>query len=127
MYVAGKPNTNTNIPDAKNLTIHSIVNWVNGELRKYPGLKAFYRSISPRHFSNGDWNSGGTCDSTTPTGALEVTQDKSSDSIASGAVEGTNVKLLDITALSELREDGHISRYSIRGTPVKGIESEDIS
>ncbi|KAD6455106.1 hypothetical protein E3N88_09812 [Mikania micrantha] len=119
MYVGGKPNTNRKIADitnAKNLTIYSIVKWVNGELLKYPGLKAFYRSISPRHFFNGDWNSGGTCDSTTP-GALEVSQNDSSDSIASGAVKGTNVKLLDITALSGVREEGHISRYSIRATP----------
>ncbi|KAJ0885890.1 putative PMR5 domain, PC-Esterase [Helianthus annuus] len=119
MYVGGKPNTDRKIADiasAKNLTVHSIVKWVNGELRKYPGLKAFYRSISPRHFFNGDWNSGGTCDSSTP-GALEVLQNVSSDSLASGAVKGTDVKLLDITALSEVREEGHISRYSIGATP----------
>ncbi|XP_071728550.1 protein trichome birefringence-like 14 [Rutidosis leptorrhynchoides] len=118
MYVNGKPNTNRKISEignAKNLTIYSIVKWVNGELPKYPGLKVFYRTISPRHFFNGDWNSGGTCDSTTP-GALEVVQDESSDSIASGAVKGTNVKLLDITGLSQVREEGHISRYSIRAT-----------
>ncbi|KAK1418635.1 hypothetical protein QVD17_27780 [Tagetes erecta] len=119
MYVGGKPNTNRKIADianAKNLAIRSIVKWVNGELPKYPGLKAFYRTISPRHFFNGDWNSGGTCDSTTP-GALEVSKNESSDPVASGAVKGTDVKLLDITALSEVREEGHISRYSIRGTP----------
>lgn len=119
MYVGGKPNTDRKIADianAKNLAIHSIVKWVNGELPKYPGLKAFYRTISPRHFFNGDWNSGGTCDSTTP-GALEVSKNESSDPVAAGAVKGTNVKLLDITALSEVREEGHISRYSIRGTP----------
>ncbi|KAJ9551262.1 hypothetical protein OSB04_015307 [Centaurea solstitialis] len=121
MYVGGKPNTNRRIADiggARNFTIYSIVSWMNGELQKRRGgdLKALYRSISPRHFFNGDWNSGGTCDSTTP-GALEVVQDESSDPIASGAVKGTDVKLLDITALSQLREEGHISRYSIRPTP----------
>lgn len=118
MYVGGKPNTNKRIAEiggAKNFTIYSIVKWVNGEILQKGGLKAFYRSISPRHFFNGDWNSGGTCDSTTP-GALEVVQDESSDSIASGAVKGTDVKLLDITALSQVREEGHISRYSIRPT-----------
>ncbi|KAI7742797.1 hypothetical protein M8C21_028422 [Ambrosia artemisiifolia] len=119
MYVGGKPNTDRKIADtanAKKLTIYSIVKWVNGQLPKYPGLKAFYRSISPRHFFNGDWNSGGTCDSTIP-GALEVLKNESSDSVASAAVKGTDVKLLDITALSEVREEGHISRYTIRPTP----------
>ncbi|KAI3709716.1 hypothetical protein L2E82_39482 [Cichorium intybus] len=118
MYVNGTRVTNRKtleIGNAKNLTVYSIVNWVNSELGKYPGLKAFYRSISPRHFFNGDWNTGGTCDKTTP-GELEVLRDESSDLLALGAVKGTNVKLLDITALSEVREEGHISRYSIRAT-----------
>lgn len=121
MHVGGKPNTNrkiADIADAKNFTIYSIVNWVNSELPKYPGLKAFYRSISPRHFFNGDWNTGGTCDNTTPqSGELEVLRDESIDPQAAGSVKGTRVKLLDITALSQLRDEGHISRYSLKSTP----------
>lgn len=119
MYVGGKPNTNrriANIGGAKNLTIYSVVSWVNSQLPKHPGLKAFLRSISPRHFFNGEWNTGGTCDSTTP-GSLEVLQNESSDPIAAGAVKGTNVKLLDVTGLSLVRDEGHISRYSIRAAP----------
>ncbi|XP_076905768.1 protein trichome birefringence-like 16 [Bidens hawaiensis] len=119
MYVGGKPNTNRKILDiggAKNFTIHSVVRWVHSELPKHPGLKAFLRSISPRHFFNGEWNTGGTCDSTAP-GSLEVLQDESSDLVAAGAVKGTDVKLLDITGLSLVREEGHISRYSIRAAP----------
>ncbi|KAD4386120.1 hypothetical protein E3N88_26289 [Mikania micrantha] len=97
MYVGGKPNTNRRIVDIG-------------------GLKVFLRSISPRHFFNGEWNTGGTCDNTTP-GSLEVVQDESSDPIAAGAVKGTDVKLLDVTGLSLVREEGHISRYSIRASP----------
>lgn len=121
MYVGGVPNTNRktlDIAGAKNLTIHSIVKWVDAQLPSHPGLKAFFRSISPRHFFNGDWNTGGTCDNTTPlSGGKEVLNDESSDSVAAHAVKGTSVKLLDITALSELRDEGHISRYSIKATP----------
>lgn len=118
MHVGGKPTTDTTIAGAKNFTIYSIVNWVNSELPKYPGLKAFYRSISPRHFFNGDWNTGGTCDNTTPrSGDLQVLQDESIDPTAAGSVKGTRVKLLDITAISQLRDEGHISRYSIKATP----------
>ncbi|KAL3535508.1 hypothetical protein ACH5RR_003969 [Cinchona calisaya] len=121
MYVGGVPNTNRKIADiagAKNFTVYSIVGWVNSQLPKYPGLKAFYRSISPRHFFNGDWNTGGTCDNTSPISAgKEVVQDESIDPLAAGAVKGTGVKLLDITALSQLRDEGHISRYSIKATP----------
>ncbi|CAK9159218.1 unnamed protein product [Ilex paraguariensis] len=121
MYVGGVPNSNRKIADiagAKNFTIHSIVSWVNSQLPKYPGLKAFYRSISPRHFFNGDWNTGGTCDNTTPlSDGKEVLHDESSDPLTAEAVKGTHVKLLDITALSQLRDEGHISRYSIKATP----------
>ncbi|GFP79455.1 protein trichome birefringence-like 16 [Phtheirospermum japonicum] len=119
MYVNGVPNTNRktlDIAGAKNFTIHSIVKWVDSQLPLHPGLKAFLRSISPRHFFNGDWNTGGTCDNTTPHGN-EVMEDESSDPLAAGAVRGTNVKYLDITGLSELRDEGHISRYSIKATP----------
>ncbi|CAK9155196.1 unnamed protein product [Ilex paraguariensis] len=121
MYVGGVPNTNRKIADiagAKNFTVHSIIEWVNSQLPKYPGLKAFYRSISPRHFFNGDWNTGGTCDNTTPlSGGKEVLQDEPSDHLAAGAVKGKQVKLLDITALSLLRDEGHKSRYSLKATP----------
>uniref|UniRef100_A0A7N0UVP0 Trichome birefringence-like N-terminal domain-containing protein n=1 Tax=Kalanchoe fedtschenkoi TaxID=63787 RepID=A0A7N0UVP0_KALFE len=121
MYVGGRPNTNRRIADiagAKNFTIHSIVRWVDSQLPKYPGLKAFLRTISPRHFFNGDWNTGGSCDNTTPMSeGKEVLQDESSDSTAARAVKGTRVKLLDITAISQLRDEGHISRYSIKATP----------
>ncbi|KAL3625291.1 hypothetical protein CASFOL_030745 [Castilleja foliolosa] len=119
MYVNGVPNRNRktlDIAGAKNFTVYSIVKWVDSQLPLYPGLKAFLRSISPRHFFNGDWNTGGTCDDTTPRGK-EVVEDESSDPLAAGAVRGTNVKYLDITGLSELRDEGHISRYSIKATP----------
>ncbi|KDP33932.1 hypothetical protein JCGZ_07503 [Jatropha curcas] len=121
MHVGGMPNTNKKlamIGDAKNFTIHSIINWVNMQLPKNPRLKAFYRSISPRHFVHGDWNTGGSCDKTTPMSiGKEVLQDESSDYSAGHAVKGTGVQLLDITALSQVRDEGHISRYSITASP----------
>lgn len=124
MHVGGMPNTNRKIADiagAKNFTIHSIVSWVNSQLPEHPRLKVFYRSISPRHFVNGDWNTGGSCDNTTPMSiGKEVLQDESSDYSAGSAVKGTGVKLLDITALSQVRDEGHISQYSI--TASRGVQ-----
>lgn len=121
MYVGGVPNTNRKIAEiggAKNFTVYSIVKWLDSQLPQHPKLKAFLRTLSPRHFFHGDWDSGGSCDNTTPlAGGKEVLQNESSDPVASGAVKGTQVKLLDITALSELRDEGHISRYSIKATP----------
>ncbi|KAK8509132.1 hypothetical protein V6N12_018220 [Hibiscus sabdariffa] len=124
MYLGGAPNTNRMLADmgnAKNFTIHNTVKWLDSQLPKHPRLKAFYRSISPRHFVNGDWNTGGSCNNTRPMSVgREVLQEESSDPIAASAVRGTAVKLLDITALSQVRDEGHISRFSI--TSAHGVQ-----
>lgn len=116
MYANGEP-VFRNLADmgsAKNHTIYSIARWVDSQLDIYPDLKPFFRTISPRHFFNGEWNTGGSCDNTEPlVGGSEVTQEESSDPIIGGAVKGTRVKLLDITALSQLRDECHMSKYSI--------------
>lgn len=118
MHVNGEPE-NKVIEHAKNFTVRSIAKWVDSQLRSHPrGLKAFFRTISPRHFAGGDWNSGGSCDNTIPLShGSEVSVEGSSDQVIEAALKGTDVKILDITALSELRDEGHVSRYNIRGTP----------
>ncbi|KAK7399365.1 hypothetical protein VNO78_10547 [Psophocarpus tetragonolobus] len=120
MHVNGKPNEDRNIAEianAKNLTIYSVVRWLDLQLVLHPRLKAFFRTISPRHFFNGDWNTGGSCDNTIPlTNGSEVTQEGSLDPIIEGALKGTKIKILDITALSQLRDEAHMSRYTFRGT-----------
>ncbi|XP_043702297.1 protein trichome birefringence-like 14 [Telopea speciosissima] len=116
MYVNGMPNNDkkrAEIWNAKNFAVYSVIKWVNSQLPQHPQLKAFFRTISPRHFRNGDWNTGGNCDNTIPlTGGSEVSQDESSDPVVEHAVKGTGIKMLDITPLSELRDEGHMSRYS---------------
>ncbi|PPS12183.1 hypothetical protein GOBAR_AA08467 [Gossypium barbadense] len=120
MHVNGKPNENKEFEDirnAKNFTVHSFVRWLDSQLTSHPRLKAFFRTISPRHYRNGDWNTGGTCNNTIPlTNGSEVLQDGSNDKVVESAVRGTKVKLLDITAISELRDEAHMSGYSIRPT-----------
>lgn len=120
MYVDGKPNEDkkrAEISNAKNFTIYSVAKWVDSQLVSHPHLKAFFRTISPRHFVNGDWNSGGSCDNTIPlSGGSQVVKDGSSDRTIEGALKGTKIKILDITAISQLRDEAHMSRYTIRGT-----------
>ncbi|ONL94973.1 Protein trichome birefringence-like 16 [Zea mays] len=119
MYLGGAPNNDRNtavIWKAKNFTVHSVVRWVDAQLPRRPKMKAFYRSISPRHFFNGDWDTRGSCDNTSQ-GGSGVQLDRSEDADAKGAVRGTRVRLLDLTALSRLRDEGHISRYNVKATP----------
>ncbi|GLT25104.1 hypothetical protein SLA2020_002560 [Shorea laevis] len=120
MHVHGTPYKDgelTDIRNAKNFTVHNVVRWLDSQLPLHPRLKVFFRTISPRHFLNGDWNTGGTCNNTTPlTKGSEVLQDESSDSVVEDAVKGTKIKILDITAISVLRDEAHMSGYSIRPT-----------
>lgn len=120
LYAGGKPIVDgeeelADLRNAKNFTLHSIARWVDSQIKQRPQLKAFLRTISPRHFVNGDWNTGGSCNNTVPlAGGSEVSQDGSSDPVPEAAVKGTRVKLLDITALSQLRDEGHVSKYTVK-------------
>ncbi|KAJ8630603.1 hypothetical protein MRB53_023926 [Persea americana] len=115
------PRTNTTILFYCITSIHStfwcsIQGTIGTELPQHPRLKAFFRTLSPRHFFNGDWNTGGSCNNSIPlAGGDTVSQDESRDPVVAGAVKGTRVKLLDITALSQLRDEGHMSQISVPG------------
>ncbi|XP_025644554.2 protein trichome birefringence-like 16 [Arachis hypogaea] len=103
---------------AKNFTVHSVVSWVNSEIPKYRNLKVFFRSMSPRHFVGGDWDTGGSCNNTTPMSVgKEILEEECSDLSVASAVKGTAVKLLDITALSQLRDEAHLSRFRMTPNP----------
>lgn len=120
MYANGKPVVDRKLAEmgnAKNYTLHSIARWMDSQISVYPNLKVFLRTLSPRHFSHGDWNTGGRCDNLTPLiNGDAVGQDQLSDPVVESALRGTRVKILDITALSELRDEGHISHYSIKAS-----------
>ncbi|KAK4393755.1 protein trichome birefringence-like 16 [Sesamum angolense] len=120
MYANGKPVSDRRlitVGGAKNYTLYSIVRWLDSQIPLYPQLKVFLRTISPRHFANGEWNTGGSCDNISPLSkGSGVFKDESTDPVAEGAVRGTKVKILDITALSELRDEAHMSRYSIKAS-----------
>jgi hypothetical protein len=67
IYINGKVNEDRNlarIPVAKNFTVHSIVQRLDSQISMHPRLKVFFRTISPRHFSNGEWNTDGNCENT---------------------------------------------------------------
>lgn len=124
MYLDGLPLKDRKLAQiwvAKEFAVRSVVKWLDSQLVEHPHLKAFFRTISPRHFANGDWNTGGTCDNTIPlAGGSKVLQDNSSDPVIESAVKSSQVKILDITAISQLRDEAHISQYTVR--PVEGMQ-----
>ncbi|RWR84942.1 protein trichome birefringence-like protein 14 isoform X1 [Cinnamomum micranthum f. kanehirae] len=105
MYVGGEPIRDrklAQIGNAKNFTIYSVINFHNTH-----SSRPFSGPYHPDIFQMG-------------IGTLEegdkVSQDESDDSVVAGAVKGTRVRLLQITTLSQLREEGHISRYSLKAS-----------
>ncbi|KAE8690088.1 Detected protein of confused Function [Hibiscus syriacus] len=114
MYVNGAPvrDRNLNNENTRIFKVKNIVTWLDSKMVSNPNVQVFFRTTSPRHFFKGDWNSGGTCDNTVPmTRGSEVLQEESIDKIVAASVEGTRVKILDITALSDLSDEAHISHY----------------
>lgn len=98
------------VSNAYNQTIHSVLEWASKQMENTSKV-VFYRTLSPRHFRNGDWNTGGTCDSVRFDKEVAVQEGALIDPVAESASLGTNVNLLNITALSLLRGEGHISKY----------------
>ncbi|KAK6287274.1 hypothetical protein POUND7_013453 [Theobroma cacao] len=119
MYVNGKPVEQgflKNVKNAKIFKVNNIVKWLDSELAFHPDLQVFFTTTSPRHFFKGEWNTGGKCDNLIPmTRGSQVLGEESSDKIVAAAVQGTRVKILDITALSDLRDEAHISHYGKKG------------
>ncbi|KAK1619643.1 hypothetical protein QYE76_025160 [Lolium multiflorum] len=85
--------------------------------------KAILRTLTPAHFENGGWNTGGDCVRTSPyrrgdrtLGAFEAEYRSAQvealrETKAAARTNGAELLLLDITEAMDLRPDGHPSRY----------------
>ncbi|KAG0504490.1 hypothetical protein KC19_11G144700 [Ceratodon purpureus] len=80
-----------------------------------------YRSFSPEHFENGNWDTGGECVRTTPGGVsmsydtdhMYGIQKKSFKNVTEEleTVAKDRLRLLGITDLAQIRADGHPNKY----------------
>jgi hypothetical protein len=113
-YVHGKPVKKSSelsrVPVAYNATVHNVVEWMSAAIEGTEKV-VYYRSLSPRHFRNGDWNTGGSCDTIRFEGEKQVQEGLRVDPNAESAVMGSNVNLLNITSLSLERGETHVSKY----------------
>ncbi|KAG0581905.1 hypothetical protein KC19_3G018900 [Ceratodon purpureus] len=113
-YLHGKPVNKSSelsrVPVAYNTTVHNIVHWMSKAIEGTDKV-VYYRSLSPRHFRNGDWNTGGTCDTIRFEEGKQVQEGNRVDPNAESAIVGTNVNLLNITSLSLDRGETHVSKY----------------
>uniref|UniRef100_A0ACD5ZE34 Uncharacterized protein n=1 Tax=Avena sativa TaxID=4498 RepID=A0ACD5ZE34_AVESA len=84
--------------------------------------KAVLRMVTPTHFENGEWNTGGDCVRTRPyrrgDRAVSAAEYRNAQvealretEAAAATRNGAELLLMDITEAMELRPDGHPSRY----------------
>ncbi|XP_062030126.1 protein trichome birefringence-like 23 [Rosa rugosa] len=83
----------------------------------------FFRTSTPDHFENGEWNTGGTCTKTAPVkeGEMELKEvqkilreielEEFEKAATKASRNGVNLKLLDMVSLSLMRPDGHPGPY----------------
>ncbi|CAH1411992.1 unnamed protein product [Lactuca virosa] len=84
-----------------------------------------FRTTTPDHFENGEWNTGGYCNRTSPfkegdielrdidmvMRGIELEEFEKAVRIMDGSGNGSMLKLFDTTRLSLLRPDGHPGPY----------------
>ena len=94
-------------------------------LKNFKGV-TFLRTVSPSHFENGEWNTGGNCVRTKPVSSKEMKLEGLYREMYSTQVEelkaaarlgrkrGLKFRLLDTTEAMVVRPDGHPSYYAKR-------------
>ncbi|CAK9159112.1 unnamed protein product, partial [Ilex paraguariensis] len=108
------------VESAYRRSIQTLVDWVGREVDMNK-TRVFFRSYAPVHFSAGDWKTGGRCHLETmpDLGSLPVSSEtfgqlKAVSDVVSEHLQKSNVTQMDVlnvTSLTALRKDGHLSIY----------------
>ncbi|XP_077229164.1 protein trichome birefringence-like 25 [Tasmannia lanceolata] len=119
-YCPGKNLTDLGFDYSYRKALQLVLKFITSSNHK--GLVLF-RTLTPDHFENGEWFSGGTCKRTVPFKEGEISMsevdkilrtiesEEFNNATAVGSETGVNLKLLDTTHLSLLRPDGHPGPY----------------
>ncbi|KQJ96431.1 hypothetical protein BRADI_3g23055v3 [Brachypodium distachyon] len=108
--VGKRLNVTTDIKEAFRLSLQTMTDW---ELSRARLSKSyfFFRSYSPSHYRNGTWDTGGSEEEYSWMNAMI------SSATRGLRTKGRNARFLNITYMTELRRDGHLSRHREPGTP----------
>lgn len=103
-----------NVLEAFRKALTTWSKWVDANVNPMKSM-VFFRGYSNSHFSGGQWNSGGACDSETEPIKNEtyLTPYPSKMLVLEKVLKGmkTHVTYLNITRLTDFRKDGHPSVY----------------
>ncbi|XWS66464.1 hypothetical protein CRYUN_Cryun05aG0201700 [Craigia yunnanensis] len=103
-----------NVLEAFRKALTTWARWVDATVNPMKSM-VFFRGYSASHFSGGQWNSGGACDSETEPIRNEtfLTPYPPKMLVLESVLKGmkTHVTYLNITRLTDIRKDGHPSIY----------------
>ncbi|XVE75739.1 hypothetical protein DITRI_Ditri12bG0116900 [Diplodiscus trichospermus] len=103
-----------NVLEAFRKALTTWARWIDANVNPMKTM-VFFRGYSASHFSGGQWNSGGACDSETEPIRNErfLTPYPSKMLVLESVLKGmkTHVTYLNITRLTDFRKDGHPSIY----------------
>ncbi|XP_022766834.1 protein trichome birefringence-like [Durio zibethinus] len=103
-----------NVLEAFRKALTTWARWVDANVNPTKSM-VFFRGYSASHFSGGQWNSGGACDSETEPIKNETYLKPYPPmmSVLESVLKGmkTHVTYLNITRLTDFRKDGHPSIY----------------
>ncbi|CAK9169953.1 unnamed protein product [Ilex paraguariensis] len=103
-----------NVLEAFRKALTTWARWVDANINPMR-TSVFFRGYSASHFSGGQWNSGGQCDSETEPIKNEtyLRQYPPKMTVLERVLKGmkTHVSYLNITSLTDYRKDGHPSIY----------------
>ncbi|XP_024008787.1 protein trichome birefringence-like 25 isoform X2 [Eutrema salsugineum] len=130
-YCQGKNNlTELGYQYSYRKALRLVLNFVAQPNRK---AQVLFRTTTPDHFENGEWNSGGFCNRTMPFNESQGEMKSEDESMRSIELEefrkiqkGSNsdIGLLDTTSMSLLRPDGHPGPYRYPN-PFAGLKNKD--
>ncbi|XP_020590912.1 protein trichome birefringence-like 6, partial [Phalaenopsis equestris] len=112
----GKVHAHLDVSTAFRKALTTWASWID---RNISGNKTqvFFRSSAPKHFSGGEWSSGGHCkENTKPLNYSILPSTPEMNLIVDQVIKQmrTPVTVLNVTSLSGLRIDGHPSIYGRR-------------
>lgn len=112
-----EPNvTDKGVSFAVSMALRAALNHINN-CKKCKNIVTLLRTFSPSHFENGFWNTGGTCNRTSPVSEKEIDygarewelRNKQVDEVerANERIQGKRFEVLDVTRAMLMRPDGH--------------------
>ncbi|KAL1566129.1 Protein trichome birefringence-like 8 [Salvia divinorum] len=117
-------NMTMDVMEAFRRSLNTLKLWVKQRLEPQKS-HVFFRSYSPVHFRDGEWNKGGYCNTSkepeTDYSKLEAEpmNNRVIHEVFGQDEEENRVEILNITYMTEMRKDGHPSSNREPGTPVR--------